>query len=116
MPKFEKLVQGNLKQVIQKVDELLSNGKNALNFRDEYEMQSLEMDVTVRIYQRYNFILTNSTCITLIFQDRKDGNIKVTGLSSGDEYGVFGMNYGAGKRAIETCEKKLSILPDGNII
>ena len=74
MAVFEKVVHGNLKNVIQNTDMLLKEGKHKLDFRDEYSMTSQGMDVTVRIYQRYNVIPGNSTCITLLFQDNIDGD------------------------------------------
>ena len=52
MAVFEKVVHGNLKDVIQNTDMLLKEGKHKLDFRDEYSMTSKGMDVTVRIYQR----------------------------------------------------------------
>ena len=73
-------------------------------------MTSKGMDVTVRIYQRYNVIPGNSTCITLLFQDNKDGDIKIAGLSAGDEYGIFGMDLGMGARTAQECEEKLESL------
>lgn len=73
-------------------------------------MTSQGMDVTVRIYQRYNVIPGNSTCITLLFQDNKDGDIKIAGLSAGDEYGIFGMDLGMGARTSQECEEKLESL------
>lgn len=82
MAVFEKVVHGNLKDVIQNTDMLLKEGKHKLDFRDEYSMTSKGMDVTVRIYQRYNVIPGNSTCITLLFQDNKDGDIKIAGTFS----------------------------------
>ena len=73
-------------------------------------MTSKGMDVTVRIYQRYNVIPGNSTCITLLFQDNKDGDIKIAGLSGGDEYAIFGMDLGMGARTAQECEEKLESL------
>ena len=52
MAVFEKVVHGNLKDVIQNTDMLLKEGKHKLDFRDEYSMTSKGMDVTVRIYQK----------------------------------------------------------------
>ena len=49
MAVFEKVVHGNLKDVIQNTDMLLKEGKHKLDFRDEYSMTSKGMDVTVRI-------------------------------------------------------------------
>jgi hypothetical protein len=108
MAVFEKVVHGNLKDVIQNTDMLLKEGKHKLDFRDEYSMTSQGMDVTVRIYQRYNVIPGNSTCITLLFQDNKDGDIKIVGLLAGDEYGIFGMDLGMGARTAQACEEKLN--------
>ena len=51
MAVFEKVVHGNLKDVIHNTDTLLREGKHKLDFRDEYSMMSQGMDVTVRIYQ-----------------------------------------------------------------
>ena len=96
MAVFEKVVHGNLKDVIQNTDMLLKEGKHKLDFRDEYSMTSKGMDVTVRIYQRYNVIPGNSTCITLLFQDNKDGDI--------------GMDLGMGARTAQECEEKLESL------
>lgn len=110
MAVFEKVVHGNLKNVIQNTDMLLREGKHKLDFRDEYSMTSKGMDVTVRIYQRYNVIPGNSTCITWLFQDNKDGDIKIAGLSAGDEYGIFGMDLGMGARTAQECEEKLESL------
>ena len=110
MAVFEKVVHGNLKDVIQNTDTLLREGKHKLDFRDEYSMTSKGMDVTVRIYQRYNVIPGNSTCITLLFQDNKDGDIKIAGLSAGDEYGILGMDLGMGTRTAQECEEKLESL------
>ena len=109
MAVFEKVVHGNLKNVIQNTDTLLKEGKHKLDFRDEYSMTSQGMDVTVRIYQRYNVIPGNSTCITLLFQDNKDGDIKIVGLSAGDEYGIFGMDLGMG--ALSPVRRWHSVLP-----
>ena len=108
MAVFEKVVHGNLKDVIQNTDTLLREGKHKLDFRDEYSMTSQGMDVTVRVYQRYNVIPGNSTCITLLFQDNKDGDIKIAGFSAGDEYGIFGMDLGMGARTAQACEEKLN--------
>ena len=38
MAVFEKVVHGNLKDVIQNTDMLLKEGKHKLDFRDEYSM------------------------------------------------------------------------------
>ena len=46
MAVFEKVVHGNLKDVIQNTDMLLKEGKHKLDFRDEYSMTSKGMDVT----------------------------------------------------------------------
>ena len=62
MAVFEKVVHGNLKDVIQNTDMLLKEGKHKLDFRDEYSMTSKGMDVTVRIYQRYRAILPVLRC------------------------------------------------------
>ena len=97
MAVFEKVVHGNLKDVIQNTDMLLKEGKHKLDFRDKYSMTSKGMDVTVRIYQRYNV-------------DNKDGDIKIAGLSAGDEYGIFGMDLGMGARTAQECEEKLESL------
>ena len=97
MAVFEKVVHGNLKDVIQNTDMLLKEGKHKLDFRDEYSMTS-------------NVIPGNSTCITLLFQDNKDGDIKIAGLSAGDEYGIFGMDLGMGARTAQECEEKLESL------
>ena len=40
MAVFEKVVHGNLKNVIQNTDMLLKEGKHKLDFRDEYSMTS----------------------------------------------------------------------------
>ena len=112
MAVFEKVVHGNLKNVIQNTDMLLKEGKHKLDFRDEYSMTSQGMDVTVRIYQRYNVIPGNSICITLLFQDNKDGDIKIVGLSAGDEYGIFGMDLGMGTRTAQECEEKLKSMDE----
>ncbi len=42
MAVFEKVVHGNLKDVIQNTDMLLKEGKHKLDFRDEYSMTSKE--------------------------------------------------------------------------
>lgn len=101
MAVFEKVVHGNLKDVIQNTDMLLKEGKHKLDFRDEYSMTSKGMDVTVRIYQRYNVIPGNSTCITLLFQDNKDGDIKIAGHSRRRIWNLWygfrhGSTHGAG--------------------
>lgn len=46
----------------------------------------------------------------MIFQDNKDGDIKIAGLSAGDEYGIFGMDLGMGARTAQECEEKLESL------
>jgi len=46
----------------------------------------------------------------LLFQDNKDGDIKIAGLSAGDEYGIFGMDLGMGARTAQECEEKLESL------
>lgn len=89
---------------------LLKEGKHKLDFRDEYSMTSKGMDVTVRIYQRYNVIPGNSTCITLLFQDNKDGDIKIAGLSAGDEYGIFGRDLGMEHARRRNVREKLESL------
>ena len=40
MAVFEKVVHGNLKDVIQNTDMLLKEGQHKLDFRDEYSMTS----------------------------------------------------------------------------
>ena len=112
MAVFEKVVHGNLKDVIHNTDTLLREGKHKLDFRDEYSMAFQGMDVTVRIYQRYNVIPGNSTCITLLFQDNKDGDIKIAALSAGDEYGILGMDLGMGTRTVQACEEKLKSMDE----
>ena len=63
MAVFEKVVHGNLKDVIQNTDMLLKEGKHKLDFRDEYSMTSKGMDVTVRIYQRYKMDRADRTAV-----------------------------------------------------
>lgn len=54
----------------------------------------------------------NSTCITLLFQDNKDGDIKIAALSAGDEYGILGMDLGMGTRTVQACEEKLKSMDE----
>ncbi len=49
---------------------------------------------------------------TLLFQDNKDGDIKIVGLSAGDEYGILGMDLGMGTRTVQACEEKLKSMDE----
>lgn len=110
MAKFELTVSGSLQEVIENVDKQLKEGKNPLNFYDENQSCTDEMTVVVRIYGKFNMMLRNTTSITMMFTDKKDGTITITGISSGDEFGILGLNFGAGKNIIEICRKKISEL------
>ena len=60
--------------------------------------------------QRAAHAIGQQVKLLLVFQDNKDGDIKIAGLSAGDEYGIFGMDLGMGARTAQECEEKLESL------
>lgn len=107
MAKFETKLHGKMDEVIERVDHQLRQGKHALTLFEKTKIQSQNMDVIVRIYEKISFFLRETTSVTIMFIDKKDGNIDICGISSDKQYGILRKEYSRGKKIIEACRTKI---------
>ena len=89
MAKLEKIVQGNLDDVLNRIEKGILSGSISASLEDASDMISGDARCSVRVFERYSYLGKNRVSLNVtLFQNGNDG-VHVSAITSGGSQAMF---------------------------
>lgn len=110
--KLEKIIQGEFQSVVDSLNKELCQGKDAFSKGDVHCTNVQGKRVEMRSYEKYNLIHRFGVGINILFVELEAGQIELTVMITGENYGVLGLDLGVGEKTMLTIEEKLQTVTE----
>lgn len=107
MAKFERTVIGDFNQILKELDQAIMENAMSMNLVDESLFRSGEVQVAVRVYDKY-FMRNNSRASLSLTVVDEGSKIYVTAIGAGGGQGViFNYSWGAESELVDIVSECL---------
>jgi hypothetical protein len=88
MAKFEKNVNGNFMEIVQRLNDAVMDGSVSASYEDGSDYHADGVDFALRVYERYSYAGGNRVSMAVTVVGR-DGHYLVSAITSGGSRAVF---------------------------
>lgn len=107
MAKFERTVFGDFNQILKELDQTIMGSAMSMNLVDESSFRSGDVQVAVRVYDKYFMRNSSRASLSLTVVD-EGSNIYVTAIGAGGGQGaIFNFSWGAESELVDIVRECL---------
>ena len=88
MAKLERLIRGDFQQVLDRLHEGIMSGSLSASFEEGSDWRLENVNVAVRVYERYSWLGSNRVSLSLTLAGRGE-DLFLTAITSGGSQAVF---------------------------
>ena len=89
MAKLEKIVQGNLDDVLNKIENGILRGSISASLEDASDMTSGDARCSVRVFERYSYLGKNRESLNVTLFQKGSDAVHVSAITSGGSQAMF---------------------------
>ena len=89
MAKLEKILQGNLDQILHKIENGILNGSMSASLEETSNFRSGDVRCSVRVFERFSFIGSNRVSLNVTLFQSGNGPVHLSAITSGGSQAIF---------------------------
>ncbi len=89
MAKLEKILQGNLDQILHKIENGILNGSMSASLEETSNFRSGDARCSVRVFERFSFIGSNRVSLNVTLFQSGNGPVHLSAITSGGSQAIF---------------------------